>query len=244
MSYIEIPPHPALKKYISTYWLVESDGEAAKRTAILPDGCVDIIINLEDDYKTQEGVILMKSETVYLIGTMTQVKETLTQSRSKLLGIRFKPAAFSLFYTYSSLHEVTNTNVELERNLAPDIQQIKKHKIAYLDQFFLDRLSVKHNVLMPVIEDIYHLQGQMKINELAQRHCTTVKQLERRFKYDVGTSPKEFMNLVRYFSTSQQIKNNIHGKSLAQIAYETGYYDHAHLTKEIKKYSGAAPSKL
>jgi AraC-like DNA-binding protein len=33
-------------------------------------------------------------------------------------------------------------------------------------------------------------------------------------------------------------------ESLFRIAVEFGYYDHAHLTNEFKKYSGILPSEL
>ena len=30
----------------------------------------------------------------------------------------------------------------------------------------------------------------------------------------------------------------------AQIAFEHGYYDHSHLTNEIKRYTGVTPTQL
>jgi AraC-like DNA-binding protein len=60
----------------------------------------------------------------------------------------------------------------------------------------------------------------------------------------VGISPKEYINFVRYQFALQQIKQNNSQKSLLDIAIETGFYDHSHLTNEIKKYSGLLPSQL
>jgi AraC-like DNA-binding protein len=33
-------------------------------------------------------------------------------------------------------------------------------------------------------------------------------------------------------------------ESLLRIAFELGYYDHAHLTNEFKRYAGIRPSEL
>ena len=33
-------------------------------------------------------------------------------------------------------------------------------------------------------------------------------------------------------------------ESLLRMAYDLGYYDHAHLTNEFKKYAGILPSEL
>lgn len=133
MTYSEVKPHPALMPYIDAYWTVISDGTTLHTSKILPDGCVDIILNLEGDYKTNKGVVLMKSETAYLIGTMTHFKEQITQSRTKLLGIRFKPASLSVFYKFSSLHEITDGNIEFEKGLCPDIHKTIKYSTAYLE---------------------------------------------------------------------------------------------------------------
>ena len=244
MTYSEVKPHPTLRSYIDTYWTVASEETVLHTSKILPDGCVDIILNLEDDYKTDEGIILMKSETAYLIGTMTHFKENIIQSKTKLLGIRFKPAALSVFYKFSSLHEITNGNIEFEKDLCPDIQKTIKYSAAYLDQFFLNKLSMPKYSLRPIIDDINLYQGKIRIKDLAQRHFVTPRQLERRFKYDIGISPKEFINVVRYQSAYSQLKNNRLNKSLLQIAYESGYYDHSHLTNEIKKYTGSLPSQI
>lgn len=244
MSYAEVKPHYGLRPYIDAYWTVSSEGTEPHSQRILPDGCVDIILNLEGDYKTDKGVMVMKSETAYLIGTMTCFRESTIQSKSKLLGIRFKPAALSIFYKFSSLHEITNQNIEFEKGLSPDIHQTIKHTTTYLDQFFLGKLSKPKYSLLPVIEDIYLHDGKISIREIAERHFTTSRHLERHFKYDIGVSPKEFINIVRYQSAYQQLQNNNLHKSLLQIAYESGYYDHSHLTNEIKKYTGTTPSKV
>uniref|UniRef100_UPI002930D629 DUF6597 domain-containing transcriptional factor n=1 Tax=Pedobacter psychrodurus TaxID=2530456 RepID=UPI002930D629 len=102
MAYSEIQPHPALQAYIDAYWVSEITDYTPHKTKILPDGCVDIIFNIEDDYRTDNGTLLMKSEAIYLIGTMMRFKEYNTVGKVKLLGVRFKPAACSYFFKLSS----------------------------------------------------------------------------------------------------------------------------------------------
>lgn len=242
--YSEVKPHQTLSPYIDAYWIAESKGFESQKSRILPDGCVDIILNLGDDYKTEEGNILMRNDTAYLIGTTTHYNENTIRSDTKLLGIRFKPAAFSVFYKFSSLHEFTDQHIEFEKGLAPDIQKTRQYSTAYLNQFFLDKLSDPKHPLLPVIQDIQLQQGQLTVKNLAQRHFTTARQLERHFRYHTGVSPKEFISLVRYQFTYHKIRNNSSNSSLLQIAFESGYYDHSHLTSEIKRYTGIVPSQI
>ncbi|TDQ08219.1 helix-turn-helix domain-containing protein [Pedobacter metabolipauper] len=244
MSYTEIKPHHALALYIDAYWISEYTHGKLYKTKILPDGCVDIILNLKDDYKTNDGILLMKSETAYLTGAMTTFKVHIIRAEAKLLGIRFKPAALSYFFKFQSLHEFTDQNIELEKGMYPNIHEINSLTIAQLNQFFLSKLSKPKHSLLPVIDYIHQNKGCVNVADLAKKHFTTTRQLERHFQSHVGLSPKEFTNLVRYQFTYKKIRNNISNRSLLQIAYESGYYDHAHLTNEIRKFTGVNPSQL
>ena len=244
MPYLEIQPHPALQPYIDSYWISEIKGHGLNKTKILPDGCVDIIFNFEDDYRTNDGTILMKSEAIYLIGTMMRFKEYKTIGKAKLLGIRFKPGAFSYFFKLSSLHEFTDQSIELKNIALPAIHYIDEYTSAYLNQFFLHKLSPPKYSIISIIKDIQNQNGQLKVNDLAKKYFTTPRQLERHFKNSVGVSPKDFISLVRYQFANWKIKNNTSGKCLAELAFESGYYDHAHLTKEIKRFTGSVPSQL
>jgi AraC-like DNA-binding protein len=244
MIYSQFAPHPALMPYIDAYWTATGEGHGLQTEKILPDGCIDIIFNLGPDCLTESNTYLLKSEQAYLIGTMTRFKETDMLPETRLLGIRFKPAAFTVFYDYPSLHQLTDKTVEFKKMLAPDVKSITKYANAYLDHFFLKRLSQPKRSLLPVIAGIQAHNGQLSVNALAQQYFTTIRQLERSFNQHMGISPKEFINLVRYQSTFQKIRHNTANKSLLEIAYESGYYDHSHLTNEIKKYTGLAPTQL
>ena len=45
ITYREITPHVALSPYIDAYWTVDGDNTACLPDKILPDACVDIILN-------------------------------------------------------------------------------------------------------------------------------------------------------------------------------------------------------
>jgi AraC-like DNA-binding protein len=244
MQYTEFTPHPALAPYIDAYWTAAGDSTGMKSEKILPDGCIDFIFNIGPDCLSENNTFLLNSGQAYLIGTMTQFKETLMTPETRLLGIRFKPAAFTVFYEYPSLEKLTNTTVALDKKLAPDINSTVKYSVEYLDHFFLKKLSKPSRSILPIISGIQEAKGQLSVKALAEKYFTTTRQLERTFNRQMGISPKEFINLVRYQTTFREIRNNDAQKSLLQIAFECGYYDHSHLTNEIKRYTGSAPAQL
>jgi len=244
MLYNQINPHPELKDYIDAYWAVSGNGKELKIEKILPDTCVDIIFNLGDDCVTDNGRYTLQNEKVYLVGTMKGFKENKIKPNANLLGIRFKPGAFSVFYKFGSLYEITDQTIELEKKIAPDLQQTIQYSTTYFDHFLLGKLAKPKHGLFPIIADIQKNKGQINVNILAQRHFITIRQLERYFKQYVGVSPKEFINLVRYQYTLPIIQHKSPFQSLSDIAFECGYYDHAHMANEIKRYTGLPPSRI
>jgi len=244
MQYTEFAPHPALAPYIDAYWTAAGEVKGIQTEKILPDGCIDIILNIGPDCLSENNSYVLDSGQAYLIGTMTRFKETLMLPETRLLGIRFKPAAFTVFYDYPSLEKLTDTTVALDKSFAPDFDDTIKYAVQYLDHFFLKKLSKPVRSILPMISGIQESKGLLTVKALAEKYFTTTRQLERAFNRKMGIRPKEFINLVRYQTTFRVIKNNTLQKSLLQIAFECGYYDHSHLTNEMKRYTGVAPAQL
>jgi len=134
MEYTTHPPHPALAAYIDAYWSVTGAAHETVANRILPDGCMDIIFNLGEDDP------VMKNGKAYLVGTMTRSFDSMVGPGTHFMGIRFKPAAFAAFYTFSSLHEITDDTIECEKGVAPD-KGLLHGPLEGLNKFFLERLT-------------------------------------------------------------------------------------------------------
>ncbi|HMI01134.1 MAG TPA: helix-turn-helix domain-containing protein [Pedobacter sp.] len=76
------------------------------------------------------------------------------------------------------------------------------------------------------------------IKSLAENSFLSVRQFERRFKEFTGFRPKLFFRIRRFNSL---LNKSFEGKSLAQIAYEYGYYDQSHFIHDFKNFSGYNP---
>ena len=198
MKFTEFRPHSELSPFIDAYWDITCKQGVTSINKVLPDGCVDIIINLGEDFHIECDDVVLKSEKAYLGGAITHFKEAKTLRETHLVGVRFKPSAFSHFYAFSSLHEVTNTVVELSHNLIPRISSFSNDIAVVFDSFYYKRLIQPKRSLLPVVETVNECHGNISVKELADRHFTTIKQLERNFKYHIGLSPKEFINIIRY----------------------------------------------
>jgi transcriptional regulator GlxA family with amidase domain len=186
----------------------------------------------------------MEFGKTYVVGAMTSFKDSFIHSNTHLLGVCLKPATFANFYNYVAQNELTDNTVEFDKSNSFNVDKILEDASNYLNQFFTGRIKSKKNELQSVINDIHSSNGQLSIYELSKRNCTTVRQLERNFKTHIGISPKEYSNIIRFQNALSIIKNSSENRSLLDIAFECGFYDHSHLTNEIKRNTGLSPSQL
>jgi AraC-like DNA-binding protein len=244
MPYKQFKPDPALSSYIDAFWEVTSDETTSFTERIMPDCCIDIIINLGTDVVADDSGVIMKNERAYLIGTMTRYKDTIREPGTRLIGIRFKPAGFVHFFKYGPLQEFTDKMVEFEKSYIPPFHSISHDFTGSLNHFFFKKLSPLRQSIFHILEQVYERRGQINVVELAKNNFMIVRQLERIFIQHIGISPKAFINFVRYQSAIQNIRENYPAQSLVDLSFDCGYYDHAHLANEIKKYCGVSPSQL
>ncbi|MBI9062212.1 MAG: AraC family transcriptional regulator [Marinilabiliaceae bacterium] len=246
MSYREIMPSHALSPYIEAYWFFE-DLCQAENHRILPDGCADIIFNLGSSTPT------IAQASIAVTGMMTKPALLAFDTSTSLMGIRFKTGMLSCF-TKIPLYKVKNEIVTIT-DLIPTINANTLDRIAtqtnsieqlkIVEQILLKLLNTNNSWGDPLISAITtYLQNTvvpLPPPQLARDHNISLRQLERRFKHQTGTTLKEFANITRFNQTIKTIQH-CPAKSLLDIAFDHGYFDHAHLTNDIKRFSGQIPS--
>lgn len=244
MKYIETKPYKDLEPFIHSYWELKGEDSDSQWERNFPDGCAGLVMNVGDTCLTDNGSVSMEFGKTYVVGAMTSFKDSFIDSNTHLLGVCFKPATFPNFYNYVPQDELLDNSIEFEKNNSFNIDRILANPSNYLNQYFLDRIKTKENHLQSIINDIHASKGRLNISELSRRNHVTVRQLERNFKSTLGISPKEYSNIIRFQNALSIIKNSRKNRSLLDIAFECGYYDHSHLNNEIKRNTGLPPSKL
>ncbi len=244
MQYKKVKPYKGLEAYIQFYWELKGNERESQWERVFPDGCAGIVMSLGDNCLTDNGTNLIEFGKTYVVGAMTSFKDSFINPETHLIGVCLKPAAFVNFYKYSSQNELTNDTVEFEKSNSFDVDRTFDNPFNYFNHFFSERIQSKNIPLQSVINDIHSTNGKISISELSKRNFTTVRQLERNFKKFIGISPKEYSNIIRFQHAFSLIKKSNQNRSLLDIAFECGYYDHSHLANEIKRITGLSPSLL
>ena len=248
MIYQEFKPSDKLKYLIDSYWLITGLNQFENQR-VLPDGCMDIIFNLG---KANNSI---PKDTIAISGMMTKFSDVLLDNDSKLLGVRFKPGQLSNLTNYP-LFEIKNNTIDASE-IIPELnlevlEQVEgrdniKQGIALIDSTIykiLNRKKLTNDALISSVTNfILNSSEPVIISKITKNHFISLRQLERRFKYKIGVTLKEFTNIVRFNNAMKSISSQP-DKSILHIAFDMGYYDHSHLTNEFKRFSGQTPSKF
>ena len=97
--------------------------------------------------------------------------------------------------------------------------------------------------LMAAGTHIFQRHGITKIATVADGCGLGLRQFERRFKADVGVTPKLFAKISR-FQMALDTKLRTPNVSWMQIAHDCGYHDQMHMLHDFQSLSGDSPTSL
>ena len=208
---------------------------------------------------------------MYLGGTMTAYGVVSTEAGCTLAGIRFRPGGFFALYGIP-VREAVDRIIEFPDRELFVLLEKEEGLPSRLDAHFLAKVhflsktpSLRKKALVgqdftSIYKSVYRCKGQVSVEGLSRNFHLGNRTMERIFKENVGIPPKEFIKIVRFQEVLRRLRQmrspdvfngelpdgavGISEESLLRIAFELGYYDHAHLTNEFKRYAGIRPSEL
>jgi AraC-like DNA-binding protein len=81
-----------------------------------------------------------------------------------------------------------------------------------------------------------------RVDALADELGVSDRQLRRRFDSGVGYGPKTLQRVLRFRGFLRRAERD--GGDLAELAFESGYADQAHLTRDCARLAGLPPAAL
>lgn len=256
MDYSISKPSLILSKFVKHYWAIENCIPNGKEhiQRIVPNGLSDLIFYLGDKPESSEGRSPIIENTL-ITGQLSEYYDIKVTGSLSLFSIIFQPHGLSMFFNIS-LSELLNQNVPLKyilKNVVNELEtklfeaQSFSERIMIAEYFLLEQLrKCKKKYHFNRIEDSINLISQTKgvvsIDFLASEACFSRKQYERTFSDFIGTSPKQFLKIVRFQNAINE-KSKDKNTNLTKLTYLCGYYDQSHMTNDFYKLSGMTPKQ-
>ncbi len=250
-TYRIIQPTPALKPFIRYYWILQdrSSGIVTQRT--LPTGCMSLVFHRGDRLKVTSRNEFQPHS--FICGQESGYSDVTSTGDIEMIVVVFQPhAAKTIFRMSAALLRDRNVAVaDIEntalRDLAHKVEDSKNHDtcIELIEDYLYKCLTYGVSYHLPrLAEVVRHINNstQTNIKTLANIACLSEKQFSRVFSEHIGTTPKDFLRVVRMQRTLSVLQHNP-GIGFARLSYECGYTDQSHMIKEFKLFSGCTPKE-
>lgn len=246
--------HPLYGLVTDFYQISFPDSDAPILLEVLPDACPDLIFQITEKSGTfSVSANIIGSSTYLSNAKMSNAKMTGTNS---FFGIRFYPGAIRRLFDLPAAeftdHKIPLSDILSEKQLGGFLSIIEKDsgfnaRVNGIEAFILNALS--HSSLPPPVIPfaIYHIigsNGNVRIDDLAEKTGYTNRYLRQLFSSFVGLSPKEFCEIIRFQKSFNEYHIGRKAGSLSELAAKYGYSDHAQMNKAYVKLSCYSPSKL
>jgi AraC-like DNA-binding protein len=252
-KYQEYIPHSFLRDDIKRFWVLEKDYTADDPVEeIIPDACVELILNFGSRYERADGVERYLLPNVCLMGLQRKPLRLQANGVVKIVAVRFFPWG-PLSFFHDPLHTSGPTEVYLDDDWQSAIGKIAAHverldydkAIADLEDFLLaKRLCSLFDLkrVQAAAKLLYRTKGQFRISELADYCNLSIRQLQRQFEGATKTSPKVLARTIRF----EAIRNRLMfepNTNLTELAYEFGFTDQAHFINDFKAFTNKTPGE-
>lgn len=243
-AYTEIQPCEALRPYVRCFWgtrghAVHDPSPPSAQLPVVPDTCADIILRVNDTRNQMAD---------HFCGVSNQSFLSHESGGECTFGIRFYAWSAVLFADEDmrgALNAFTESGAyfaDLRRELCGRLAECSDifERARTAEKYLLQRrarLAREESAdIMNALYDIIQSDGRCDVGALAQSAVMSRRSLERLFAGQIGVSPKQMINMVRY----QMVwRESLRGDFNVHDAVEQfGYYDQAHLLHDFKKYHG------
>lgn len=250
-------PSAFLSQYVKHYWSMEHEAPAGHEYThrVVPSGLFELIFYLDDRPRTDD-VRKNLSDNILLTGQLKNYYDLKIAGKLSLFCINFHPHGLAMFLDLpmNELFEhavplrllVKDRVSRLEDELAGARTDQDRKQVA--EKFLISCLQTserKHNFerIRHSINQINLSRGSIAIDSLAAETFLSRKQFERTFSSIIGSTPKQFLRVVRFQNAIYEKSRNP-ALSLTELAYKCGYFDQAHMINDFKSFSGNTPGQF
>ena len=251
-----IPPAP-LNQFIELLWFHEGLNSPHQLERVLPEGSVELIINLRDQNRHVFDPVNYLPQQSYrrswLSGPHSKFIVIDTAPNASMIGVHFKPGGANAFFSMP-LSELRNNVVALDvfwNGSAASLRDQLLEAPTPLDKFRIleDALLARrrgreltHPAVRYALDYFIHQRQIVSVGDVTDKISLSPRRFIELFNDQVGMTPKIFCRVRRFQRALEEIQRRRNLK-WAELAPDCGYYDQAHFICDFKEFCGLTPAQ-
>ncbi len=255
LDLLDDAPVPALRGHVQRFWQLRGACDDLDSQLVVPDGCMGLVLNFGSTLEqvVAGGPAVTRPNTLF-IGEIRRPFTTRVRGDLELLGVQFRPGAALAFVDAPAAELVDRLADEavLRGSLAREIactvhgadraDRLERLQAALVNALTDRRRRGPSPLVRAAVGMLATEEGATRIEALADRLDVSRRQLERRFRAEIGVSPKTLAMVMRF----RRVLAAIEGRSedWPAVALRCGYFDQAHLIRDFKRFTGRTPGSL
>ena len=248
-------PRSPLSHFVELLWLYEGYTQPHDKERILPDGSMELVINLNDntsrvydrknssEHQTTHGALLVGAQSNYFVID--------TAEQFSVIGVHFKPGGAFPFFRFPA-GEFQNQHLSLDLLWGSSANELRDRlleapsadqKFQILEDTLLAHAAKplsRHPAVNHALQ-IFASDSTPSIADLTARLGLSSRRFADVFRDEVGLTPKLFSR-VRRFQTVVRSVGTRREIDWTNIALDCGYFDQAHFIHDFRSFSGLSPS--
>jgi AraC-like DNA-binding protein len=250
---MQLSPSVSLAGLVRHYLLLESEQDIHLNYRLFSDGNPGIVFHLKASViQSAENFEVLPRSFIY--GQISQFKDVASNGKLGMLVVVLQPYgihsllgidAAALTDCIVDLADIFGVEAAVLEDKVINSRLIAD-KIRIIERFFLKKTISKNEsdpLLKESLQAIYNSRGSINIDDILKKVPVTERQLERKFKKYIGTSPKKYADIIRFQHFLKLLQQQSRSRKISDIVYETGYYDQSHLNGFFKKITGITPNQ-
>lgn len=249
-------PDPRLRRIVHAYRGFRLDDQQPGRWLGVPSGAVTLLFGFDHEqplWFTAPGDHVVERPYVSMLSGLS-TRSWLCAHRGSTYGVEAVLAPWAAFTLCGvDMHDLAGTFVEPDELLGDRLHQLTgalaalpgwRQRFALLDAVlpqWLGRGLQWSARVEWAYEALRRSSGRIPVRRLADDVGWTPRQLEYRFREQIGLSPKA---VARVFRLYRAVRRLAAGWLPVDVATSGGFSDQAHLTREVRAMTGLTPGRL
>jgi AraC-like DNA-binding protein len=226
---------------VDFFWLAEGYVQPHAAERVLPTGCVDLLLSL-DERPATDVIAGPRSRSIILD----------TSRALSFIGVRFRPGGAFPFLglPVGELQDLSVEPATLWGARARTLRDQLLHtgtanaRFAILERFLLERLHEareRHPAVQYAIDTIGESHGTASVASIVDHTGLSARRFIAAFRDEVGLVPKVFSRLARFRRVIDELRD-ADAVDWADLALDCGYFDQSHFIHDFRAFAGVSPS--